>query len=87
VKAILTNLTAKGYLNKRSEGRANVFSAAITRDAFNEQVVTEVLNALASDYRNPLLATLVDRLASDPRTLNDLENLIARKRAEAAGHG
>jgi predicted transcriptional regulator len=87
VKAILTNLAQKGYLNKRAEGRTNVFAAAISQADFKERVVTEVLNALAKDYRNPLLATLVDRLATDPSTLDDLEKLIARRRAEAGGHG
>jgi predicted transcriptional regulator len=84
VKAILTNLAGKGYLKKRTQGKSNVFAAAISQADFKEQVVTDVLKALARDYRNPLLANLVDRLASDPGTLDDLEKLIARKRAQDA---
>jgi len=85
VKAILTNLSGKGFLKKRAQGRSNVFTAAISQADFKEQVVGEVLNALAKDYRNPLLMNLVDRLASDPSTLDDLEKLIALKRVEGVG--
>ncbi len=87
VKAILANLTVKGYLKKHSQGKANVFSAAVTREMFNEQLVEDILNALSTDHRNPLLVQLVDRLASDQTTLEHLEELIARKRAEAGSNG
>ncbi len=87
VKAILTNLCAKRYLEKHCAGRANVFSAAITREVFQEQMVSAVLNALSTDDRNPLLIKLVDRLVSDDGTLDVLEKLIARKRAEEKDRG
>src|SRR5262245_29829394 len=80
VKAVLSNLVGKGHLRKRSEGRSNVFSAVQSREAFRRQVVDEVLGSLVKDYRNPLLAHLVDRFASDPSTLDELERLIAAKR-------
>ena len=87
VKAILANLTDKGYLKKHSQGKANVFTAAVTRETFNEQLVRDILSALSADHRNPLLVQLVDRLASDKGTLDRLEELIARKRAEADPNG
>jgi predicted transcriptional regulator len=80
VKAVLSNLVGKGHLRKRSGGRSNVFSAVQSREAFRRQVVDEVLGSLVKDYRNPLLAHLVDRVASDPSTLDELERLIAAKR-------
>jgi len=80
VKAVLSNLVVKGHLRKRSEGRSNVFSAVQSREAFRRQVVDEVLGSLVKDYRNPLLAHLVDRVATDPSTLDELERLIAAKR-------
>ena len=86
VKAILTNLAAKGYVKKRSEGKSNVFSAAITQKAFQEKVVRDVLASLSSDYRNPLMAHLVDQFGADEESLDQLEKLIAAKRAEAASH-
>jgi predicted transcriptional regulator len=82
VKAILTNLASKGYLKKRSEGKSNYFSAAISQEAFKEKVVRDLLGSLSDDYRNPLMAHLVDRFAGDGDSLAQLERLIARKRAE-----
>lgn len=82
VKAVLSNLAAKGHLRKRSGGRSNVFVPVRSRDAFREQVVSDVLGSLVRDYRNPFLAHLVDELAAEPGTLEDLERLIAQKRRE-----
>src|SRR5579871_3243283 len=79
VKAILTNLAAKPYVKKRSEGNSNMFSAAISQKAFQEKVVSDVLASLAADYRNPLMAHLVDHLATDEESLHQLEKLIAAK--------
>ncbi len=87
VKAILTNLCGKGYLKKHARGKANVFSATVTRERFNEQLARDLLGSLSRDQRNPLLVQLVDRLASDSATLDHLEELIARKRAEAGRNG
>lgn len=80
IKAVLSNLTDKGYLRKRSVGRSNLFRAVQTREQFRQRVVAEVLGSLVKDYRNPLIAQLVDELAADPATLDDLERLIASKR-------
>lgn len=81
VKAILSNLTDKSYLRKTSEGRSNVFSPIENRQKFQERVVSEVVGTLARNYRQPLLAHLVDEIATDRTTLDDLERLIAEKRA------
>lgn len=87
VKAILTNLCTKGYLAKSPEGRANVFSAVITREAFQDRMINDVVNALSPDHRNPLLIKLLDRLAPDSRVLDALEQLIAHKRSESKQRG
>jgi predicted transcriptional regulator len=80
VKAVLTNLAGKGLLRKRSEGRSNVFSAVQTREAFRKGVVDEVIGSLVKDYRNPLLAHLVEQVARDRASLDELERLIAERR-------
>jgi predicted transcriptional regulator len=82
VKAILSNLSDKGYLKKSSEGRSNIFSAVETRKKFQERVVSEVVGTLAKNYRHPLLAHLVGELAADKKSLDELETLIAEKRRE-----
>lgn len=80
VKAVLTNLARKGHLKKRSEGRSNVFAAVQTREEFRKGVVEEVVGSLVKDYRNPLLAHLVERVARDRASLDELERLIAERR-------
>jgi predicted transcriptional regulator len=87
VKAVLTNLAAKGYLRKRSKGKANVFAPAMTEARFREKVVGDVLDALTQDYRNPLIVSLVDRLGADPSMLRELERLVALKKSEGKRHG
>lgn len=87
VKAVLSNLATKGYLRKRSQGKANVFAAVMSETSFREKVVGEVLDALTQDYRNPLLVSLVDRLGADPKTLDELERLVAIKKSEGKRRG
>jgi hypothetical protein len=55
--------------------------------SFRERVVGEVLDALTQDYRNPLLVSLVDRLGADPKTLDELERLVALKKSEGKRRG
>jgi len=80
VKAVLSNLTLKGHVKKRSIGRSNVFTPKTNRAAFHKHVVSEVIDSLIHSYREPVLAHLVDELASDDSTLDELERLIAEKR-------
>jgi len=87
VKAVLSNLATKGYLRKRSQGKANVFSPVMSEASFRERVVGDVLDALTQDYRNPLLISLVDRLGADPKMLDELERLVAIKKSEGKRRG
>lgn len=87
VKAVLTNLTSKRYLRRREEGRANYFSPVESQEEFRQKTVNAVINSLLKQHRDPLLANLVDRLAVDEKTLDDLDRLIAKKRAELGKNG
>jgi len=86
IKAVLSNLTTKGHVKKRSIGRSNVFTPRTSRAAFQKHVVSEVIDSLINSYREPVLAHLVDELASDDTMLEELERLIAEKRL-ARGRG
>ena|SRR5258708_6225064 len=81
VKAVLTNLTAKGYLLRTNKGRANSFSPKISRDECKEKMVGEVLDSLMGDCRTPLLAHLVGALAVDRETVADIRRLLRKKLA------
>ncbi|MFN2461214.1 MAG: BlaI/MecI/CopY family transcriptional regulator [Candidatus Velthaea sp.] len=84
VKTVLTNLVEKRHLKKRSAGRANEFKAVLTRDAFQRAFIDDVIGPLLRNQRNPLLAHIVDELASDDDTYAEFERLLAIKRAERA---
>ena len=83
IKSILTNLVDKGHLKKRSAGRANEFAAAITREAFEEMVVADLVKPLIAQYRNPLLAHVVQQLDDDD--IVQLERLLREKRKQKNG--
>ena len=85
VKAVLSNLTLKGHVKKRSIGRSNVFTPATTKAAFQKSLVSQVIDSLIHSYREPVLAHLVDELTSDDSMLDDLERLIAEKRLAKGG--
>ena len=82
VKTILTNLAEKGYLEKRSVGRANEFRPLLTRSDLEIEVVGDVVESLMRDYRNPLLAHLADEFAQDPAATAELERLVAQRKAQ-----
>ncbi len=79
IKTILNNLVEKGHLKKRSAGRANEFSAAVTRQAFEERIVADLVRPLVTQYRNPFLAHIVDQL-DDEESVRELERLLKKKR-------
>ena len=81
IKTIMTNLAEKGHLQKRSAGRANEFKSVQTRKAFEESVVGDLLGPLMRNYRNPLLAHIIDQLDGDA-DVAELERLLAEKKAK-----
>ncbi|MDQ6825016.1 MAG: BlaI/MecI/CopY family transcriptional regulator [Candidatus Eremiobacteraeota bacterium] len=80
IKTILTNLADKGYLSKRSVGRANEFAAKKSKLDFQRHVIGGVVNSLLRDYRNPLLSHLADELADDPESIAEFELLLSQRR-------
>lgn len=81
IKSILTNLAVKGHLKKRAIGRANEFSPIATRAAFEARVVEDFVRPLLTQYRNPLLAHIVQQLDDDDGII-ELERLLAEKRGK-----
>ena len=77
-------LFKKHLLTRRKTGRAFVYAAALTRDALDTAVASELVGGLLqgdSGGSLPLLSSLVDAVSLRDRTLlEDLERLIAEKR-------
>ena len=87
IKAVLTNLARKGYLRRRLAGRSHEYLPTQARDVFRHRVVTDVVDSLMRDYREPLLVHLADELLEDRDMLNELERLIADKRRDRGRAG
>ena len=81
-KTTLNTLTGKGYLTKRSIGRANAFTASLSHEEFEQHVVGSVLTGLMRNYRNPLIASLAQAMAHDEASLQEFERLLAQQRNE-----
>ncbi len=79
-KTTLNTLTEKGYLKKRSIGRANAFAAALSKEEFDRRVVGGVLSGLLRNYRSPLIASLAETMAHDAESLQEFERLLAEQR-------
>jgi len=80
-KTTLNTLMEKGYLTKRPVGKANSFTAVVSRREFEEKVVGGVLTGLMRNYPNPLMASLAQTLANDPESLDEFERLLAERRS------
>jgi predicted transcriptional regulator len=84
-------LFKKHLLTRRKGGRAFVYAAALTRDALESAVASELVGGLlqgGSGGPLPLLSSLVDAVSlRDRALLGDLERLIAEKRDALAREG
>lgn len=82
VKAVLNNLTSKGRLIKTREGKVTFFTAAMSREAFEAQVISTVVRSLKRNFGSAAIAELVDQLAVDKDTVAEFETLIAQRKSE-----
>ena len=77
-------LYKKRLLTRRKAGRAFVYAAALTREALDGVVASELVGGLlggSADTSLPLLSSLVDAVsARDRALLDELERLVAEKR-------
>jgi len=80
-KTTLNTLTEKGHLTKSSRGKANAFTAVLTRAQFEERIVGGVLTGLMRNCRSPLIANLAETLASDDESLREFEHLLELRRS------
>ena len=81
-KTTLNTLTEKGYLTKRSIGRANTFTQTLSRAEFEQRLVGGVLTGLMRNYHSPLMASLAQAMAQDDDSLHEFERLLAQQRCE-----
>ena len=81
VKAVLNNLAGKGILKKDKVGKVTRFEPVKSRADFDASVLAEVIGGLERNYGTPAIARLVGGLAVDEAALDELERIIAERRA------
>lgn len=79
VMTVTENLYRKGWLNRERDGRAWRYSAALTREAYTAQAMTDAL--AGSDDRAGALARFVEEIdAEDAQALSEvLAQLLAQR--------
>ena len=82
VMTTLDRLYKKGYVLRRREGRAFLYTAALAKQELKVNVTSGLLkDLLAGDSPTPVLSNLVDAVADrDNRLLEELERLVRDKR-------
>ena len=82
VLTILDRMYQKGFLLREKQGKAFVYSPRYSKEEFERGVAEEVLSALLSQFAEPALSAFVELVGEDGEKLNQLEDLIKKKKAE-----
>ena len=86
VMTTLARLHKKGLLDRTLEGRAYLYTAALSESEFGESVTRAALDGLLGAFSGPAVAYFVEALGErDPAQLDALAELIERKRRERDG--
>ncbi len=81
VLTILSRLCKKGLLTRRRGGKAFLYSSVVDQQQFNEMVTRGVLEGLLKENSRPILSTFVDLVSTDEELLEELDDLVRRKRS------
>ncbi len=80
VSTILSRLCKKGLLTRRREENVYLYSSVVDQQQFNEMVTRGVLEGLLKENSRPILSTFVDLVSTDEELLEELDDLVRRKR-------
>jgi predicted transcriptional regulator len=80
VLTTLDRMHRKGYLSRKKQGKAFIYSPHYTREEFERGLAQEVLSALIVGMGEPVLSTFIDLVGEDGAKLDKLEALIKQKR-------
>ncbi len=88
IMTVMNRLVQKGALTRRRRGRAFVYRPCADRDAFLAGVFRNVAQGLLGDFGELALAQIVETASEvDPALLDELEQMIQKKREEATRDG
>jgi predicted transcriptional regulator len=82
VLTTLDRMHGKGLLFREKQGKAFVYAPRFSKDEFERGIAQEVLSALLSEFSEPALSAFVELVGEDGEKLNQLEDLIKKKKAE-----
>ncbi len=83
VAAVIRLLASKGFLNARKEGKALLYSPAVTKDDYECKAVSQIVDKLFNGEAVDLATRLID---SEDLTLEEMETIreeLARKIRQA----
>jgi len=82
IQSTLDRLFKKGLLRREKQGHAFIYKAAIDRNAFIGQLISDITSDFSSTNESPLLAAFTSLSTDlDSDQLDELERLIEAKRA------
>ena len=84
VKTVMDRMAQKGYLARRKEGKAFVYRATESREAFWQRVRSEVLKG-AFEREDLMLAHFVQMVGEDEANLDRLRDLVEKERKRRGG--
>ena len=62
------------------EGKAFLYSPRLTQEEFDETITRDVLAGLLKEGSRPVLTSFVDLVAADEKLLQELEELVRRRK-------
>lgn len=88
VMTVMGNLTRKGLLERRLEGRAYLYRATVTPQELTRSQVAKVMGTLLDRFAEPAISYLISKLdAIDEARLAELEAEVSRLRRQRTGRG
>ncbi len=80
IVTILDRLQKKGLLSRRKQGKAFLYSPRLSEEEFGEKITRDVLAGLLQEESRPIVSTFVEMVAADEKLLDELEELVRRKK-------
>jgi predicted transcriptional regulator len=84
VMTVMGRLAEKGLFEREQHGNSYVYRPTLSREAYQERVVSEVLDALLVTHGTQTVSHLVKRLGqADVDKLDELEEMIRSRRGKS----
>ena len=79
VSTIVRILEQKGYVTSRKEGRGHLYNAAVSREAYQEKSLNQLVTTVFDGAPSLLVRRLLDSDSLTPEELAQIRSLMRRK--------